>query len=224
MAKHFLSVVCFLFVAYHVFGDTIVLNGYEQIGDVKVKSILTDTIFYEENGELKHIEKKAVTGILYDSGNYQEIVHNSNIFPDDPIMNQMQQLAEDTIRKYSSFNWKPAKSEKKSSKRTSEPPASESPENNQSDERGSQGSAYVQPETSASTSKTETKPSSPAMIPQKCMAEGNAEYQRVFAEEKANAIRKGYSKWQAHTLASDLAFKAKQKVIAECTQKVQEEP
>lgn len=223
MAKYFLAVACFLLVSYQIYADTIVLGESEQIGDVKVKSVLSDTVFYEENGELKHIMKKNVTGILYDNGRYQEIIHSTNIFPNDSIMNQMQKMVEDSVEKYDIFSRKIVKPRRNVPKKTTEPSEDESSENNQSDGLSTQGSTQVQPKTLANTSNAEPKTSSPAIIPQKCMAEGNAEYQRVFAEEKANAIRKGYSKWQAHTLASDLAFKAKQKVIAECTQKVLEE-
>lgn len=69
---------------------------------------------------------------------------------------------------------------------------------------------------SSSTEKTSTKASSPKIVPQICSTEGKIVYDATYKEGMAQAMRRGYSKSQAATIASEFAEQAKQKAIDEC--------
>lgn len=69
---------------------------------------------------------------------------------------------------------------------------------------------------SSSTEKTSTKASSPKIVPQICSTEGKNVYDATYKEGMAQAMRHGYSKSQAYTIANEFAEQARQKAINEC--------
>lgn len=200
-----IAICCLSFLSWKAFADVVILNEYEQISDVKVQlPIIGDTISYTEEGVLKHIAKNNVSAVLFDNGRYQEIIHSTPAWDiPDSVLKAEEKAALDVL--------------KQTQDETTEN-VSQQKHTDVSSETTNQDSKVVNILDANNTSAT------PTIIPQQCMNLGNEEYKRVFAEQRASALQKGYSKRQAYMLASDAAFKAKQQVIEECTKSVEAKP